>query len=49
MSGRHVVQRIDRVWINGGKRGYLVGLAAADLVRLLSPTPVAAAQPPAAS
>jgi Cys-tRNA(Pro) deacylase len=42
------IAALDRVWINGGKRGYLVGLAAADLVRLLSPTAVSAAQPPAA-
>ena len=41
------IAALDRVWINGGKRGYLVGLAAADLVRLLSPTAVAAAQQPA--
>jgi len=36
---------LDRVYLNGGKRGYLVGLAAADLVRLLRPTPVSVAQP----
>lgn len=28
------------IYINGGKRGYLVALAPADLVRLLQPTPV---------
>jgi Cys-tRNA(Pro) deacylase len=38
---------LPRVWINGGRRGYLVGLAAADLVRLLRPTPVRAATSPA--
>ena len=29
---------LDRVYINGGARGFLVSLAAADLVRVLSPT-----------
>jgi prolyl-tRNA editing enzyme YbaK/EbsC (Cys-tRNA(Pro) deacylase) len=28
------------IYINGGKRGYLVGLAPADLVRVLRPVPV---------
>lgn len=40
------IAELDRVYVNGGKRGYLVEMAAADLVRLLSPTPVSAAQPP---
>jgi Cys-tRNA(Pro) deacylase len=35
---------LPRLYINGGKRGLLVGLAPADLVRVLSPTPVDAAQ-----
>jgi len=26
------------VYVNGGRRGYLVGMAPADLVRVLSPT-----------
>jgi len=30
----------DRIYINGGKRGYLVGLDPSDLARLLEPTPV---------
>ena len=31
---------LPRVYINGGARGFLVGLAPADLVRVLNPTPV---------
>lgn len=37
---------LDRVFVNGGKRGYLVGLAVPDLVKLLRPTLVQAAQAP---
>lgn len=29
---------LDRIWINGGKRGYLVGLAPQDVVGVLEPT-----------
>jgi Cys-tRNA(Pro) deacylase len=35
---------LPRLYINGGKRGLLVSLTPADLVRVLSPTPVDAAQ-----
>jgi Cys-tRNA(Pro) deacylase len=31
---------LDRIYVNGGSRGFLVGIAPADLVRVLSPTPV---------
>ena len=31
---------LPRIYINGGARGFLVGLAPADLVRVLTPTPV---------
>ena len=31
---------LDRIYINGGKRGFLVALAPQDLVKLLQPTPV---------
>ena len=31
---------LPRIYINGGARGFLVGLAPADLVRVLNPTPV---------
>lgn len=31
---------LSRIYINGGKRGYLVSLSSADLVRLLCPTAV---------
>ncbi|MBT1072641.1 Cys-tRNA(Pro) deacylase [Pelotalea chapellei] len=32
---------LDRIYINGGKRGYLVGMAPAELIRVLQPTTVA--------
>ncbi len=35
---------LPRVYINGGRRGYLVGMAPADLVRVLAPTLVDMAQ-----
>ncbi len=35
---------LERIWINGGARGYLLGIAPADLAPLLAPTPVDAAQ-----
>jgi Cys-tRNA(Pro) deacylase len=35
---------LPRVWVNGGRRGYIVGLVTADLVRLLSPRLVCAAR-----
>ena len=31
---------LPRLYINGGKRGFLVSMAPADLTRLLAPTPV---------
>jgi Cys-tRNA(Pro) deacylase len=31
---------LPRLYINGGARGFLVGIAPADLVRVLKPTPV---------
>ncbi len=31
---------LDRLYINGGARGFLVGITPADLIRLLAPTPV---------
>ena len=37
---------LPRVYINGGKRGYLVGMAPADFVRVLAPTLVDMAQAP---
>jgi len=36
---------LDRIYVNGGKRGYLVGIAPADAVRVLRPTAVAVARP----
>lgn len=38
------ILELPRVFINGGARGFLVSLAPSDLVRVLSPTPVDAAQ-----
>jgi Cys-tRNA(Pro) deacylase len=35
---------VERIYINGGRRGFLIALAPADLVRALSPTLVDAAQ-----
>ena len=32
------VTQLPKIYINGGKRGYLVGMAASELVRVLKPT-----------
>jgi Cys-tRNA(Pro) deacylase len=37
---------LDRLYINGGRRGFLVSMAPADLVRVLTPTLVDAAVEP---
>ena len=37
------IAALDRIYINGGRRGFLVSLAPADLIRVLSPTLVDAA------
>jgi Cys-tRNA(Pro) deacylase len=34
------VAGLERVYINGGKRGYLVAMAPAELIRVLKPLPV---------
>jgi prolyl-tRNA editing enzyme YbaK/EbsC (Cys-tRNA(Pro) deacylase) len=34
------ILELKRLYINGGRRGFLVALAPADLVRVLTPTPV---------
>jgi Cys-tRNA(Pro) deacylase len=34
------ILELPRIYINGGKRGFLVGLDPKDLVRVLKPTPV---------
>lgn len=34
------VLALPRIYLNGGKRGYLVGLDPRDVVRLLKPVPV---------
>ncbi len=34
---------LDRIYVNGGRRGFLIAVAPADLVRVLSPTLVDAA------
>ena len=28
---------LERIYVNGGRRGYLLGMAAAELARVLSP------------
>ncbi len=35
---------LPRLYVNGGRRGFLVGMTPADLARVLAPTPVDAAQ-----
>ena len=37
------VADLDRIYVNGGRRGFLVSLSPADLIRTLSPTLVDAA------
>jgi Cys-tRNA(Pro) deacylase len=37
------VLALERIYINGGSRGFLVGISPDDLVRVLNPTPVDAA------
>ena len=37
------ILNLDQIYINGGKRGFLVALAPPDLVKLLKPTPVTVA------
>ena len=39
------VLELARIYINGGKRGFIVGLAPQDLVRVLAPKPVRVAIP----
>lgn len=39
---------LPRVYVNGGRRGYLVGLAPADLIRVLKPTLIDIATAPTA-
>jgi len=34
------ILELPRIYVNGGARGFLVGIAADDLVRVLNPTPV---------
>jgi Cys-tRNA(Pro) deacylase len=34
------ISTLERIYINGGRRGYLVGIAPADLLRVLAPVPV---------
>jgi Cys-tRNA(Pro) deacylase len=37
------ILELERIWINGGKRGFLVALAPGELVRLLAPEPISVA------
>ena len=34
------ISRLDKIYINGGKRGYLVSMAPGELIRVLKPVPV---------
>ena len=34
------IAALERIYINGGKRGYLVGINPSELIRLLKPVPV---------
>jgi len=34
------IMSLDKIYINGGRRGFLVSLSPQDLVRVLSPTPI---------
>lgn len=38
------IAALERCYINGGKRGYIIDLAVADLLRVLNPTLVDVAQ-----
>jgi Cys-tRNA(Pro) deacylase len=40
------IAALPRIYINGGKRGYLIGVAPADLVRVLKPRSVSVAVDP---
>ena len=39
------ISELQRVYVNGGKRGYIISLATVDLLRVLQPTQVQVAQP----
>ena len=39
------IAALERIYINGGRRGFLVAMSPADLMRVLSPTPVDAGTP----
>jgi len=39
------IGNLDRIYVNGGRRGFLVSLSPAELVRVLSPTLVDVANP----
>src|SRR5664279_3733052 len=34
------ISRLERIYINGGKRGYLVSMAPREMIRVLKPVPV---------
>lgn len=34
------IAELERIYINGGKRGYLIGMAPSELIRVLKPSPV---------
>ncbi|OOZ37099.1 Cys-tRNA(Pro) deacylase [Solemya velesiana gill symbiont] len=38
------ILELEKIYINGGKRGYIISMQSQDMARLLNPTPVSAAQ-----
>jgi Cys-tRNA(Pro) deacylase len=34
------ISRLERIYINGGKRGYLISMVPSELIRVLNPVPV---------
>lgn len=37
---QRTIEGLETIYLNGGKRGYLIGIAPGEVVRLLRPTPV---------
>ena len=47
--GEQGIVELPRLYINGGKRGYIISLATADLLRVLKPTLVSMASNPSST
>jgi Cys-tRNA(Pro) deacylase len=41
----HGIAELDRLYINGGRRGFIISMATAEMLRVLQPTLVEIAQP----